>query len=112
MVTRVHHELRTGCTTSVTACCWLSARPAASSASRTSRGMVARIGARNRSSRAAFGCAIGMPAFSRMFFCGAGEAGCPQAVAEVRCNAGGQLQGGGQQFDVAGTDDVVEDGRQ
>ena len=53
-----------------------------------------------------------MPAFSRMLFGGAGEAGRPQAVAEVRGDSGGQLQGVGQEFDVAGTDDVVEGGGQ
>lgn len=49
---------------SAAACCWLSARPAASSAAHSSGAMAARAGARNRSRSS--GCLIGMPVLCRM----------------------------------------------
>lgn len=45
-------------------------------------------------------------------FSGTGKAGSPLAVAQVRGDAGGQLKGGGHEFQVAGADDVAENGQQ
>ena len=97
---------------SAAACCCVSARPAASSASHSPGAMAAWAGARNRSSRA---WSLAWPRYAQLLpepARRAGEAGGLRAVAPARGDAGGYLQGVGQELGVAGTGGIAEHARQ
>jgi hypothetical protein len=89
---------RAGDARSAAAWGWLSARPAASSASHCSGAIVARAGARNRS--IIFGFFDRDAGLLPDGLRGADDAGRPQPLAELRGVGGEHFQGGGQELGV------------
>ncbi len=105
MVTHLSVSCGDGEVRSVAACCWLSARPAASAASHASGAMVAR--ARARTSSSISDCCIGMLDFCRMASAAPVWRAARRTSPSCAAFAAEHFQGGGQEPGVTAADDVV-----